>query len=57
MTELDRLKQQSVSVDQLKANLALAYADMESCREKFTGALSTFNTTTAASGSMHMFDF
>jgi hypothetical protein len=57
MTELDRLKQQSVPVDQLKANLALAYADMESCREKFAGALSTFNTTTAASGSMHMFDF
>jgi DNA repair exonuclease SbcCD ATPase subunit len=57
MTELDRLKQQSASVDQLKSNLAMAYADMESCREKFTGALSTFNTATAASGSLHMFDF
>lgn len=57
MTELDRLKQQATAVDKLKSNLALAYSDLESCKEKFAGALTDFNTSTAAANSLHMFEF
>jgi len=54
---LERLKQQMDGVETLKGSLATAYQDLETTKNKFHEAIQTFNTSSAAVTSLHLFEF
>ena len=54
---VDRLKQQLGGVESLKNALALAYKDLETCKDKFSDAMADFNAASTAANSLHLFEF
>eukprot|EP00040_Diaphanoeca_grandis_P030601 m.181141 g.181141 ORF g.181141 m.181141 type:complete len:576 (-) comp32054_c0_seq1:67-1794(-) len=54
---LERVKHQMSGVETLKSSLAVAYQDLEGCKNKFNDAITSFNTSTAAVSSLHLFEF